>query len=584
MLSKEAIAARHAAPGAAVAARKRVLGDPRTLYGRGGGIFGLARLADALMDTWMSDAALNANVRVAKWHESQQTCGFKFLVTQIMGYLTGGPQRYTGRPMEEAHKHLAITSDQWSAFMADARQVFQTFNLDSATQLELCGILSTYQSACVLAPGEQAPADPGLLRPKGTGSTLYQRLGGVYPIAQFVDRLIESVLKGDRVHIEHDRLDDLQGKRHPPGLKYMVTELVCNCAGGPEVVTSKGYDDAKLGVQPQEWPTFLELASEAAELWPIPHLRNSLVGALGAVKAEICIGVYDEETTPEARARRMVQEAGFDHYLATAALEKSAGDPARALELLARGWTPEDQDAMSVPGSSVSLSSFPDGPRCPFARAADSGAAMPSGHPLVGGHAAASPPAAEDPQAVAARALADRGMTPEQIASLLNMDESAVAAAISGGGGQGRVLGNEMQVKLDKLLEEDPELCCPVSLVLFIDPVIASDGFMYEKESIQGLLRNRMVSPMTREEFKAEFIPARQRRSAAMEFRQTCSGELLAFAEEVNQTQPAMAVEALQRATEYIEVLKAGHVPGLAARAIGLWRSLGRPVPIGLQA
>merc|ERR1719401_2948057 len=127
MLSKEAIAARHAAPGALVAARKRVLGDPRTLYGRGGGIFGLARLADALMDAWMSDPALNANAKVAKWHDSQQKCGFKFLVTQIMGYLTGGPQRYTGRPMDEAHKHLAITGEQWSSFMADANEVFKRF-------------------------------------------------------------------------------------------------------------------------------------------------------------------------------------------------------------------------------------------------------------------------------------------------------------------------------------------------------------------------------------------------------------------------------------------------------------------------
>ena len=30
---------------------------------------------------------------VARWHESQQKAGFKFLVTQIMGYQTGGPQK-----------------------------------------------------------------------------------------------------------------------------------------------------------------------------------------------------------------------------------------------------------------------------------------------------------------------------------------------------------------------------------------------------------------------------------------------------------------------------------------------------------
>ena len=34
----------------------------------------------------MADGTLNDNAMVARWHESQQKAGFKFLVTQIMGY------------------------------------------------------------------------------------------------------------------------------------------------------------------------------------------------------------------------------------------------------------------------------------------------------------------------------------------------------------------------------------------------------------------------------------------------------------------------------------------------------------------
>ena len=52
----------------AVAARKAVFGDPRTLYGRGGGVFGLARLVDKLMDAWMDKTVsptLNDNTKVA---------------------------------------------------------------------------------------------------------------------------------------------------------------------------------------------------------------------------------------------------------------------------------------------------------------------------------------------------------------------------------------------------------------------------------------------------------------------------------------------------------------------------------------
>lgn len=123
----------------------------------------------------------------------------------------------------------------------------------------------------------------------------------------------------------------------------------------------------------------------------------------------------------------------------------------------------------------------------------------------------------------------------------------------------------------------------PVSLVLFVDPVVASDGFMYEKASLQGLLRNRMSSPMTREELKSDFLPARQRKSATIEFRQERSEELLTFADQAADSQPAMSTEALQRATEYIEVLKPSKVPSLAARAAALWRKIGQPLPTVLQ-
>merc|ERR550537_373514 len=61
----------------------------------------------------MADSTLNANAAVATWHERAQRCGFKFLVTQLMGFLSGGPQRYTGRSMIAAHKHLNINNAQW---------------------------------------------------------------------------------------------------------------------------------------------------------------------------------------------------------------------------------------------------------------------------------------------------------------------------------------------------------------------------------------------------------------------------------------------------------------------------------------
>ena len=96
---------------------RRVYGEPGTLYARCGGVFGVSAFVDRCMDKWMACKTLNDNAMVARWHQSAQRPGFKFLVVQIVCSLTGGPQQYTGRPMDQAHKHLNISEDEWDVFM-----------------------------------------------------------------------------------------------------------------------------------------------------------------------------------------------------------------------------------------------------------------------------------------------------------------------------------------------------------------------------------------------------------------------------------------------------------------------------------
>lgn len=104
---------------------------------------------------------------------------------------------------------------------------------------------------------------------------------------------------------------------------------------------------------------------------------------------------------------------------------------------------------------------------------------------------AAKPQPLAEPLAGAARTMAERGVTMEQIAQMLDVDLEAVkmtvhpgAGADTGTHGEGKVVGNPLQERLDQLLEEEAELCCPVTLVLFVDPVLAGDGFAYERTAV----------------------------------------------------------------------------------------------------
>ena len=80
------------------------------------------------------------------------------------------------------------------------------------------------------------------------------------------------------------------GKLSRAGLKYLLTELLCNAAGGAEIVTSKGFDDAKLGVN--DWRRFLSAAREtAAHVWNDKHVSAAVLAELEGVQAELTMGL-----------------------------------------------------------------------------------------------------------------------------------------------------------------------------------------------------------------------------------------------------------------------------------------------------
>ncbi len=116
-----------------------------SLYERLGGIYSIATVVDDLIDRVMTDPRLNANPLVNEAHHKVSPAGFKYLVTEMVGWASGGPQKYTGRPMRESHDHLNITPKEWEAFMDDLQQALDKFSVPPTEQAELKAIVnSTY--------------------------------------------------------------------------------------------------------------------------------------------------------------------------------------------------------------------------------------------------------------------------------------------------------------------------------------------------------------------------------------------------------------------------------------------------------
>ena len=132
-----------------------------TLYDRLGGVYNIATVIDDLIDQVMADPRLNKNPAVDEAHHRVSPAGFKFLVTEMVCWAGGGPQQYSGRPMGDSHRHLAITEDEWAAFMDDLHLTVAKFQVPPAEETELVAIVeSTRESIVTVSPLQSGPPNP----------------------------------------------------------------------------------------------------------------------------------------------------------------------------------------------------------------------------------------------------------------------------------------------------------------------------------------------------------------------------------------------------------------------------------------
>jgi hemoglobin len=89
--------------------------------------------------------------------------------------------------------------------------------------------------------------------------SLYDRLGGVYNIATVVDDLIDRVMTDPRLNA-NPRVEEAHHRVTPAGFKFLVTELACSAAGGPQTYSGRSMGDSHrhLMITLEEWQAFMD--------------------------------------------------------------------------------------------------------------------------------------------------------------------------------------------------------------------------------------------------------------------------------------------------------------------------------------
>jgi hemoglobin len=133
---------------AAMAIPTLSLAKDKTLYERLGGKKSITAVVDEFVSRVAADARIN--------HYFAQTAAdparmkkFKLnLVFQIC-QATGGPCRYTGKSMKEAHAGMGITSADFNALVEDLSGALDKFKVQDKEKNELLGALAPMKSDIV---------------------------------------------------------------------------------------------------------------------------------------------------------------------------------------------------------------------------------------------------------------------------------------------------------------------------------------------------------------------------------------------------------------------------------------------------
>ncbi|MEW6321313.1 MAG: group 1 truncated hemoglobin [Acidobacteriota bacterium] len=122
-----------------------------SLYDRLGGAYNIAVVVDDFIERLLVNATLNANPAIEEARGRVPKAGLKFHVTALVCEATGGPCKYTGRTMKDAHAKLNISEAQWNAMVADFRTTLNKFKVPPPEQKELIAIVETTKPDIVKA-------------------------------------------------------------------------------------------------------------------------------------------------------------------------------------------------------------------------------------------------------------------------------------------------------------------------------------------------------------------------------------------------------------------------------------------------
>ena len=122
--------------------------------------------------------------------------------------------------------------------------------------------------------------------------SLYDRLGGAYPIAVVVDDFIDRLLANDTLNA-NPAIKEARNHVPAPGLKVHVTTMVCEATGGPCKYVGRDMKTAhaKLNITQKQWDAMVADFRKTLNKFKVPvKEQEELIQIVGSTKKDIVVG------------------------------------------------------------------------------------------------------------------------------------------------------------------------------------------------------------------------------------------------------------------------------------------------------
>jgi hemoglobin len=107
-----------------------------------GGAYKIAAIVSDLVDRLEANEVIRANPQI-KRISAPAMAGHKFEFTLMLCSRAGGPQRYAGRSLAEAHSGLTITQKEWQAMLDELKGVLEQHKVPAAEQAEFIALIES---------------------------------------------------------------------------------------------------------------------------------------------------------------------------------------------------------------------------------------------------------------------------------------------------------------------------------------------------------------------------------------------------------------------------------------------------------